>query len=257
MKVWGSTDVGKRREKNEDDYFVAYNRHKDLMAVVCDGIGGSLAGEVASSTAIQSIYSLFLEAPEFENDSQVNLWIQTALNTANDTIFSKSVNNIYEKGMGTTCVGVLITKGKSYMFNVGDSRVYANYEDGFIQMTEDHSVINKLLKEGKITPEEAKTHVQKNTLTNALGVWRIFRIDIDKIEFTFDYILVCSDGLHGYVEKDVIEEIVTSDSMSVKEKVTALIRAANDAGGLDNCTVILIDNKTQEDSSKEVGELND
>ncbi|MBQ0064226.1 MAG: Stp1/IreP family PP2C-type Ser/Thr phosphatase [Firmicutes bacterium] len=253
MKAWGSTDVGKLREINEDDYFVAYNRHKDLMAVVCDGIGGSQAGEVASSTAIQTIYSLFLDAPEFESDSQVNLWLQATLNTANDVIFSKSANNIYEKGMGTTCVGVLITDGKSYIFNIGDSRIYAKYDDGFIQMTEDHSVINKLLKEGKITPKEAKTHVQKNTLTNALGVWRIFRIDINKIESTFDYLLICSDGLHGYVSKIDIESVVLSDTLTLKEKVSSLIALANKEGGKDNCTVILIDNSA-EDSSEEEGE---
>ena len=107
---------------------------------------------------------------------------------------------------------------------------------------ENHSVIAQLLKEGKITLDEAKSHPQKNTLTNALGVWHVFRIDINKIENTYKYLLVSSDGLHGYVEKKVISDIVHDSSLSLQEKTETLIARANQSGGYDNCTVILMEN---------------
>ena len=125
---------------------------------------------------------------------------------------------------------------------MGDSRIYADYNNELIQMSEDHSVIAQLLKEGKISLDEAKSHPQKNTLTNALGVWHVFRIDINKIENTYKYLLVSSDGLHGYVEKKVISDIVHDSSLSLQEKTETLIARANQSGGYDNCTVILMEN---------------
>lgn len=240
MKVYANTDVGLTRKINEDDYCIAHNANGDWMAIVCDGIGGAKAGEVASHIAAMTVYEAFMKAPQFKKDRQVDNWIRETLNEANDYIFSKSQKNQNERGMGTTAVGVLVTSIGSFIFNVGDSRVYAYYEDGLIQMSEDHSVISQLLKEGKITAEEAKTHPKRNTLTNALGVWHVFRIDINKIDPDYQYLLVCSDGLHGYVNHSVIESIVTSN-ITLQEKVEALIARANQSGGYDNCSVILLE----------------
>ena len=138
-------------------------------------------------------------------------------------------------------MGVIKAHIGTFIFNVGDSRIYADYNNELIQMSEDHSVIAQLLKEGKITLDEAKSHPQKNTLTNALGVWHVFRIDINKIENTYKYLLV-SSGLHGYVEKKVISDIVHDSSLSLQEKTETLIARANQSGGYDNCTVILMEN---------------
>ena len=153
-----------------------------------------------------------------------------------------SLKNPNERGMGTTAVGVIKAHIGTFIFNVGDSRIYADYNNELIQMSEDHSVIAQLLKEGKITLDGAKSHTQKNTLTNALGVWHVFRIDINKIENTYKYLLVSSDGLHGYVEKKVISDIVHDSSLSLQEKTETLIARANQSGGYDNCTVILMEN---------------
>lgn len=246
MKVFANTDVGCTRQLNEDNYCVLQNEHGDWLAAVCDGIGGSAAGEVASSIAVEKLREMFLKAPVFTKDSQVNDWIHEALNSANDEIYIESMRSSTKRGMGTTCVGVIIANNSTYIFNVGDSRLYAFYSDGLIQMSEDHSVIAKLIKEGKITPEEAKSHAQRNTLTNALGVWRAFRIDTNKIESNYKYILVCSDGLHGYVSYEEIQAIVDADNFTLNEKVNALISRANQAGGYDNCTVILMENEDME-----------
>ena len=242
MKVFANTDVGLVRQLNEDDYCIAHNANDEWMAIVCDGIGGAKAGEVASHTAVMTMYEAFMKSPVFKKDRQVDNWIRENLNQANDFIYSKSLKNPNERGMGTTAVGVIKAHIGTFIFNVGDSRIYADYNNELIQMSEDHSVIAQLLKEGKITLDEAKSHPQKNTLTNALGVWHVFRIDINKIENTYKYLLVSSDGLHGYVEKKVISDIVHDSSLSLQEKTETLIARANQSGGYDNCTVILMEN---------------
>lgn len=245
MKIYANTDIGNTRKINEDDFCVLQNENDDLLAVVCDGIGGAAAGEVASGIAINTFREAFVQRETFENDIQVNSWIHDTLELANDRIYRNSMTNRSEKGMGTTCVGCLITHDNTYIFNVGDSRIYAQYPDGFVQMSEDHSVIAQLIKEGKITKEEAKDHAQKNTLTNALGVWHVFRVDTDKIDPGFKRLLICSDGLHGYVDEQTIAAIVSDPTRSLDQKGDALLYQALKAGGYDNCTVILLEKKGQ------------
>ncbi|MGN1277801.1 MAG: Stp1/IreP family PP2C-type Ser/Thr phosphatase [Floccifex sp.] len=248
MKVFANSDIGLVRSVNEDDYCVFQNPNNDWLAVVCDGIGGNAGGEVASHIVVSTLRDAFLQAPAFQKDYEVNQWIHHQLNKANDAIFKQSSQDLNLKGMGTTCVGIMITKTSSYIFNVGDSRIYADYSDGLIQMSEDHSVIAQLLREGKITLEQAKNHIQKNTLTNALGIWHLFRIDINKIQSNYKYILICSDGLHGYVEHEVIQNIVENPKFSIQDKVNHLMLEARLAGGLDNCTIILIESDRMEES---------
>ena len=145
--------------------------------------------------------------------------------------------------MGTTFCGVMITSFGKMIVNIGDSRAYALYDHSRLtQLTTDHSLVNDMLIHGELTPEEAKTYPKKNILTNALGVWHVFRIDINKIENTYNYLLISSDGLHGYVEKKVISDIVHDESLSLQEKVDTLIARANQSGGYDNCSIILMEN---------------
>lgn len=241
MRVCGNTDIGKVRQTNEDDYCIARNDNGDWLALVCDGIGGSAAGEVASSIASTCIYNAFMKSPPLNKDYQVQKWVQETLNRANDQIFTRSLSNKSQRGMGTTCVGTIVTGRATYIFNVGDSRLYADYRDGFIQMSEDHSIIAQLMREGKLTKEEARSHAQRNTLTSALGVWSVYRMDIHKIDPHYRYLLLCSDGLHGYVNENMICEIVEDERLSLSEKVNFLIAKANSAGGADNCTVVLME----------------
>lgn len=244
MNFAAKTDIGAARSVNEDNYCVVCNEHGDWLAVVCDGIGGSNAGEVASATAISILKDAFLEAPVFHRDYQVNEFIQKELNHANDTIYSRALNNPECRGMGTTAVGILIAGCGTYIFNVGDSRLYAMYDDGLTQMSEDHSVIARLLREKKITQEEARHHESRNKLTNALGVWKVFRIDVNKIQPDFSQVLLCSDGLSGYASRQEIEQVMY-DTCSVQEKCSRLIHLAASYGGMDNCTVIILDPKEE------------
>ena len=245
MQVYGNTNLGLKRKLNEDDYCIAHNNNDEWMGIICDGIGGAQAGEVASHIAVMTLYDAFLKNPTFKKDRDVDSWIRENLNQANDFIYSKSQKNANERGMGTTAVGVIVAKIGTYIFNVGDSRIYALYDDGLIMMSEDHSVVWQLLKENKITLEEAKIHPQKNTLTNALGVWHVFRIDINKIDQSYKILLLCSDGLHGYVDKESIYSIVKDSSLSLEQRVNTLIARANQSGGYDNCTVILMEKEDE------------
>lgn len=241
MIISGRTDPGKVRPVNEDSYLTMTNRHNDTLAVVCDGIGGSAAGEEASRIAVRTLGDAFRKGPEFSHDYEVDSWLREVLHKANDQIYNRSMKSKKVRGMGTTAVGVLICRLGTYIFNVGDSRLYAFYDDGLTQMTEDHSVIAQLVRENRITPEEARTHSQRNTLTNALGVWRVFRIDVDKIESTWKQLLVCSDGLHGYVPQEEIEKVIQDPIFTPDQKSRILVERANEAGGLDNVTVILLE----------------
>lgn len=240
MKAIGLSDIGLSRQVNEDSFLITENQNGDLLVAVCDGIGGSAAGEVASGLAVSLLQEQFEKAEPFHKDYEVDEWLRLALNRTNDQIFAKSMWSKKNRGMGTTAVGAIITKIGTYIFNVGDSRLYALYDDGLIQMSEDHSVIQSLINQQKITPEEAVHHKKRNTLTNALGVWRVFRIDVNKIKSDYRMLLICSDGLSGYVDDDKVESIISMNA-ELEEKAQILIDLANKAGGHDNCTVILVD----------------
>lgn len=238
MEVCGLTDPGISRQQNEDNLLMVSHPDGQILIMVCDGIGGAAAGEVASEMACQIVREQFEKAPVFEKDYQADEWLRRTLTRANDSIYSKSMWNRRNRGMGTTAAGALITPIGTYIFNAGDSRVYALYEDGLIQMSEDHSYVQSLVNENKITAREAKTHEKRNTLTNALGVWRAFRLDVNKIKANYRALLICSDGLHGYVPESKIQRIMESTA-SLQEQARQLIDLANAAGGPDNITVIL------------------
>lgn len=237
-EAFGISDIGIARAVNEDSCWYGTNANNDTLLLVCDGIGGAASGEVASQMAVSIISSLFEKAPAFKKDYEADDWIRMALNKANDAIFSKSMWTRKNRGMGTTAAGALICSIGTYIFNAGDSRVYALYSEGLVQMTEDHSYVQALVNENKITPREAANHAKRNTLTNALGVWRLFRIDVNKIKSDYAALLVCSDGLHGYVGLNKIEKVLCSKD-SLEEKARTLIDFANASGGRDNCTVVL------------------
>lgn len=239
MQYYGVSDTGLLRSENQDSYFVLKNKNNDFMAVVCDGIGGANAGEVASNIATKHLQNCFQHAKRFQNDGDVKRWLLRVIQEANDKIFSQASKEYAQSGMGTTCVGAIISDLGTYIFNVGDSRLYGLYDE-FICLTEDHSYIADLLKNGKITEEEALCHPNKNMLTNALGIWNYVKIDINKIKDDYHMLLICSDGLHGYVEEMQIETILRTDG-EVENKAKALITLAQKTGGYDNVSVIVIE----------------
>lgn len=244
MRFFGMSEIGLVRKINQDSFCVTYNLNNDFIAIVCDGIGGGKAGDVASEMACDQMRNAFLKNPTLKSDEDVKTWLYETIRLTNDLIFSQSSSVKSQNGMGTTMVGILVTKHHSYVFNIGDSRAYAMYDD-LICLTEDHNMLRDLIKAGKLSEKDAKTHPQRNVLTNALGIWNQVRVDIGRINDDYSQLLICSDGLHGYVSEPLIKKILLSES-GMKEKVKNLIQASIQAGGYDNVSVILIDSKEGE-----------
>lgn len=242
MRYYGVTDKGLVRKTNQDNYVIASNEIGDVFAVVCDGIGGGRAGDVASKLAIDYFSEVFSENKGFKDKEDVIMWIRYHMKKANDVIFSKSTTSSILKGMGTTFVGVLLCKVGKFIVNIGDSRVYSVTENSFFKpLTTDHTLVQDLIQAGEITAQEAEFHPKKNVLTNALGVWDNIRIDIDECKEKVKSFLICSDGLYGYIGHEVIEKIMLSNELGTTLKVRKLLNTALRAGGFDNITIILIE----------------
>lgn len=243
MKYFGITDRGKLRATNQDSYVIASNRKGDVFAMVCDGIGGGKGGDVASQLAVYYFSTAFSLNNGFEDQDAVRVWLSKSITGANKEIFETGKLNEELKGMGTTLSGVLISNQGTFVVNVGDSRTYGCYEDGTMkQLTRDHTLVNDMILHGELTPEQAKDFPKKNVLTNALGVWEKTQPDIIPLkEEGLAGFLLCSDGLHGYVNEEVIREIVDDREYEPALRVRRLYNEAMNAGGYDNITAILID----------------
>lgn len=243
MKYFGATDKGKVRKINQDSYVIATSLVGDLLAIVCDGIGGGQAGDVASYLAINHLSSEFSNNEGFLDAKEAKAWMRKEISEANRHILAEGNEKSNLKGMGTTLTGVLVSEHGTFVMNVGDSRTYSfsKKTKHLQQLTMDHNLANDMLIHGEITKDEAKTYPKKNVLTNALGVWESVRMDIDTHTEELDGFLICSDGLHGYVKQEDIENILFDEKMEPSRKVKKMIQKALDVGGYDNVTVILID----------------
>ena len=243
MKYFGATDKGKIRKTNQDSYVIVTSSANEVLAIVCDGIGGGQAGDVASSIAVGHFSEVFSNNQRFLDAKDAKAWLKKEISAANMKILTLGNEQSNLKGMGTTLTGVLLSNSGTFVINIGDSRTYSFSKKAkrLDQLTMDHNLANDMLMHGEITKEEAKNFPKKNVLTNALGVWETVRMDIDTHSEELDGFLICSDGLHGYVPKEEIENILFDTSMEPSRKVKKMIKKALDAGGYDNVTVILID----------------
>lgn len=238
MRIAGATDRGYIRATNQNSYLV--QRIDDaILAVVCDGIGGARAGDVASSVSCKIMDELFVKKAYFSDMDDIRSWLKTAIAEVNQHIVALSRNVEDYQGMGTTMVAVIFSPFGMIGANVGDSRIYGINED-FIQLSDDHSLVNELVKLGKVRKEDANRHPNRNMLTNAIGIGMQIDVDIFEINDEYDMILLCTDGLHGYVDDTDILNTIHSNS-EIEEKVNILIGLANNIGGYDNTTVILGD----------------
>jgi PPM family protein phosphatase len=231
VAVGAKSDVGRVREGNEDSYLV-----DEPIFVVADGMGGHLAGDVASSTAVEVIESSSKSADAGNPDS-----LAVLLRDANKAIYEKAREDDRLRGMGTTCTLLMIRDTKGHVAHVGDSRAYLLRDGELSQLTEDHSLVGRMVKEGRLSAEEAESHPQRSIITRALGVDSDVEVDLLSLDLREqDRILLCSDGLTSMVANERIREILerTSDPQRAANELVAL---ANDAGGEDNITVVLVD----------------
>lgn len=242
MRVLVKTDVGKARDLNEDSYYVPQEEEDLKLFIVADGMGGYNGGEIASSLAIKAaknyIETNFISTPK-DRESILEL-IKSSMQYANMVVYEKSKEDDELKGMGTTLEICFIYENKMYIGHIGDSRIYRIRKHIIRKLTNDHSYVETLVKDGKITREEAKTHPKKNMLMKALGCTEYIEPDVFVRGFLKDdIVLMSSDGLTNMIDEQEIFNIITNNKENASEM---LIQKANDNGGYDNITALIVYN---------------
>ncbi|MBR2744114.1 MAG: Stp1/IreP family PP2C-type Ser/Thr phosphatase [Clostridia bacterium] len=240
MKAFARSDIGKVREMNQDSLFISGPDDEVKLFIVADGMGGYKGGEVASKLAVDSTKSYILNnfaSIKKEKEAILDL-IRNAIEYANMVIYEKSKEIEDYSGMGTTIDICIILSGRVYIGHVGDSRVYRLRKQFLRKLTVDHNYVEQLVKQGNITKEEAYNHPKKNMLTKALGCTAFVEPDVMVKGFQKDDILLmCTDGLTNMVKEDGIFEIITKNP---EDACNVLIEKANENGGLDNITAVII-----------------
>lgn len=239
MKFIALSDVGKKRENNEDYYFTSNDDNFPLF-IIADGIGGHKSGEVASKMTVESIISSLKNIQAYPNLEALEKDFIKAISDANRTVYNKSQEDSKMLNMGSTLTVLYKYKTSVLIGNVGDSRAYSITDTEIRQLTEDDTLVNSLYKLGRITKDEAKNHPKRNMITNAIGT--DLTIDINLIQYNFkpgEYILLCTDGLSDMVKDEEILEIFSS-SENLEEMSQRLLKNALEAGGRDNITFIII-----------------
>ena len=233
----GKSDIGNKRQTNQDYFIIEEMSDNCILMVVCDGMGGVVGGSEASSIAA-SVFAEYVKTNIRDGVCRSQILID-AQKKANDAVCDKSEKDSELEGMGTTLAAALYENGKYNCLWVGDSRIYAITNNGIKQLSHDHSFVQTLIDSGNLTNEEAKSHPNRNIITKAIGTERGLVGDICEIsDEGLDGILLCSDGLCGYVEEEQMANICLS-YQSAQDCSEKLVSAANDAGGYDNITVII------------------
>lgn len=233
------TDTGRTRRVNEDS-MVTFDSPNGRVVAVCDGMGGQNAGDVASQLAVAVIQDI-LSDNTFATPEEA---ITSSVIAANQAILRKASMNENMQGMGATCVMLIVKDGKVYYGSVGDSRIYYIANGMIRQITKDQSYVQTLVDAGQITQEDAEHHQDKNQITNALGVEGMTPPVIGQMSITPEpnsIFLLCSDGLSGMINNNTILNTVSRHDLSLNERAQMLVEQANEAGGLDNITVQLVE----------------
>ena len=242
MRVFAKTDLGKARQMNEDFYYISDGQDELKLYILADGMGGYNGGEIASKLATTSAKS-YIESnfSQIEHDKESILkLIESSIEYANMIVYEKARENAELVNMGTTLEVCLIYNNKVFIGHIGDSRVYRIRKEFMRKLTKDHSYVEELVKDGTITKEEAEHHPKKNMLMKALGCTPYVEPDtLVKGFLKDDVLLICSDGLTNMVEQEEIFGIIKSN---VETSCDRLVNRANDMGGYDNITVIVIEN---------------
>jgi PPM family protein phosphatase len=227
VSVGAASDIGQVREGNEDSYLVIAP-----LYAVADGMGGHRGGEVASNLALETVQQLF---------EQRSGTLAEQVEQANRAVFERSQQDRSVSGMGTTLTAALIDGSRVHLAHVGDSRAYLFRGGDLSLLTEDHTLVHKMVKEGEITADEAETHPHRSILTRALGVDAAVQVDESDVEVgDGDRLLLCSDGLTGMVSDEQIREILGRNP-DPQSAVDELVKEANQAGGIDNITAVILD----------------
>jgi serine/threonine protein phosphatase PrpC len=241
--IFGKTDVGKMRASNQDEFRFQQLDDHAAFALICDGMGGENGGQVASKIASDTISKRIVEYYQSGlSDEEYKNMIISAVSDGNMAVYDKSLEDKQYAGMGTTAIFAMILDDRAFLAHVGDSRIYLLRDGELYQVTKDHSLVQALLEQGKITPAEADHHPQKNLVTRAVGISCF--VDIDYIEITNledSALLLCSDGLTNTCSDELIQD--TLNRVAPEQVCDTLVDLANEAGGVDNITVVYMANR--------------
>ena len=239
MLIFSKTDKGKVRESNQDAFFCCELPDGSAFAIVCDGMGGANAGNLASETAVKRIRDYVINSYRTNmDDVGIEKMLKNAIVSANIEIYDMAMKDAMLLGMGTTAVVSIIKDNTAVISYVGDSRCY-KISDTIKQLTTDQSVVQSLIENGKLKPEDAKFHPRKNVITRAIGAEENVAPDTISVELkSGEKLLLCTDGLTNFVDTGEIKNIF--EIHKEQEAVEKLIEKANQNGGGDNVTVVAI-----------------
>lgn len=238
MQTFSITDKGRTRNTNQDYVYCEENAVGSFpnLFIVADGMGGHNAGDTASRMCVEEVVSQIEQSTKV---TPIGIFEQ-AVAAANEKVFQASLSDKALKGMGTTIVATVVFGDTAYIVNVGDSRLYV-CKNTFRQVTIDHSLVEEMVQSGKLHKEDMRTHPNKNIITRALGTNSEVKADCFEIEVDEgDVLLLCSDGLSNMLEDERIERIIKSNREDMSEAGKRLVQEANEAGGKDNISVVLI-----------------
>ena len=238
MKIVAKTDIGLQRESNQDSYAAGELPGAVAWAVVCDGMGGAAGGNFASSTAVKVISERITSSyRDGMSASSIRNMLTSAIAAANISVYDMSKADPELTGMGTTVVVAIVVDNNVFIAHAGDSRAYILSDGSLNQLTKDHSIVQEMIDNGTLTPDEAKIDPRKNIITRALGVDYELRIDFDIADIgEKDVLILCTDGLTNFVEPQEIYEL--TDDGKFYEYAERLVGRANSNGGGDNITVV-------------------
>ena len=230
------TDPGQVRDHNEDSVTIVKNNSGEILMAVADGMGGHKGGEIASSIAITHIGKRFIDTSSVGNKEDAINFLKEIVSEANMLLYRYTEENPESLGMGTTIVMALLTDEFLLFGNIGDSSGFVIKNKKLYKITNDHTLVNLLVKSGEITEEEAKDHARNNVLMRAPGASISVEMDVFDVARDVNAILLCSDGLTNMLDDTQIENVLNSD-IDIDAKVQKLINKANNRGGTDNISV--------------------
>ncbi len=261
IRTFGISDVGKRRERNEDSFLI----NDDLqLLIVADGMGGHLGGEYASKLAVNTVSETIKDMdadPDMTLQEGVHIrpgdyagYLRYAIQLASQNIYEKAMSDSTLRGMGTTTVAMLFRNNKVYIANVGDSRAYRIRQDDIQQITKDHSLVGEQIRAGIISEDDARAHRLKNIITRSVGFQEEVDTDVDiRVVRVGDRFLMCSDGLSNLVADPEICEVLKNNNIENASK--HLVDIANERGGDDNITIVVAEVEgIEEDDSETLGD---
>ena len=240
MNSYLVTDKGLARNNNQDDVISVVKQNGDAIYVLCDGMGGHVGGAIACKKCINTLKKEF-EKSKYNDATSAKEWLYKTILKANKEIISAGKKDERLKGMGTTVICLLISDQFKVYASVGDSRLYLYNKKHFIQVSEDQTFAAALYKAGYINEKEAKNHPRKSMLLCAVGSAPSSALDVQIGELSGnDNYLICSDGLYNMVEDNKIKKVL-DEKITIKEKADKLVNMANDNGGFDNISIILLE----------------